>query len=214
MRDAKWAQSAGTANLNCPKGCSVHFGITICRNTLKLGSRLRGQPLPRGKMVSSAGGEQMCCTSLALWICMRVAPKTMPPIVARDIRGGCWGYGSRGWTFSPVFHYTLLLRDRWQQRGTPNRMVSDMEVHRKQRCVTEFLHVGKEMALLDIHWHLLECLWRPNSGCEYSKVMGGVFQQWWQWVTSTGAGFYKQGVQVLVRCWRKCIANGSENVEK
>ncbi len=35
-----------------------------------------------------------------------------------------------------------------------NRMVSDMEVWMKQRCVTEFLHVGK-MALIDIHQHLL-----------------------------------------------------------
>ena len=33
------------------------------------------------------------------------------------------------------------------------------------------------------HWHslmLAECLWRPNSGCENSEAVSGVFQQWWQ----------------------------------
>ena len=36
---------------------------------------------------------------------------------AHDIRGGCWWYSSRSWTFLPIFHYILLLCDRWQQRG-------------------------------------------------------------------------------------------------
>jgi len=34
-----------------------------------------------------------------------------------------------------------------------------------------------------------------------------------QWATSTGAGFYEQGMETLVRCWRKCIANGGDYVE-
>ena len=33
-------------------------------------------------------------------------------------------------------------------------MASDMEVHLKQRCVTEFFHVEK-MSSIDIDWHLL-----------------------------------------------------------
>ena len=39
----------------------------------------------------------------------------------------------------------------------------------------------------------------PNSGCEYSEVVRGVFQQWrqQQWVTSTGADFYEHGMQLL-----------------
>ena len=69
------------------------------------------------------------------------------------------------------------------------------------------------------HWHslmLAEHLWRPNSGCEHSEVVGGAFQQWWQqqWVTSTGAGFDEHGMQALVHCWWKCIANGGDYVEK
>ncbi len=38
--------------------------------------------------------------------------------------------------------------------GQSDRRTSDMEVHMKQRCVTEFRHEEK-MALIDIHWHLL-----------------------------------------------------------
>lgn len=38
--------------------------------------------------------------------------------------------------------------------GQSEKMVSDMEVHVKQRCVIVFLHVDK-IAFTDIHWHLL-----------------------------------------------------------
>ena len=58
------------------------------------------------------------------------------------------------------------------------------------KCGTEFLHVEKS----GTHWHssvLAEHLWWPNSGCEQSEVVGGVFQQWWQqWVTFAAADFY------------------------
>ena len=39
-------------------------------------------------------------------------------MLAYDIRGRCRWYGSRGCTFPPIFHYMLLLCDRWQQRGS------------------------------------------------------------------------------------------------
>ena len=38
--------------------------------------------------------------------------------LTHDIGGGCWWYGSRGWTFPPASHYGLLLCDGWQQRGS------------------------------------------------------------------------------------------------
>jgi len=56
-------------------------------------------------------------------------------------------------------------------------MVSDVEVHMKQRGGTEFLHVEK-MAPTDIHRCLAERLWRPDDGCEHHEVVGGEFQQW------------------------------------
>jgi len=67
-----------------------------------------------------------------------------------------------------------------------------MEVHMKQRSVTEFLHVEKK-------WHpltLAEHLWKPNSRC-HTEAMSGAFQQWQQWVTSTDAGFYKKACRLL-----------------
>ena len=57
------------------------------------------------------------------------------------------------------------------------------------------------------------CLWRPNSGREYGEVVGGAFQQWEQWVTSTGVNFYEHAMQVLVHCRQKCIANVGGYVE-
>ena len=67
------------------------------------------------------------------------------------------------------------------------------------------------------HWHssmLAECFWRSNSECEHSEAVGGAFQQWWGWVTSTGADFYKYGMQALVHHWRKCIACYGHYAEK
>ena len=49
-------------------------------------------------------------------------------------------------------------------------MVSDMEVHRKQKRVTEFFHTEK-MAPTGIHQHLLN-IYR----CEHSEVVSGAFQ--------------------------------------
>ena len=68
----------------------------------------------------------------------------------------------------------------------------------------------------DTNWHssiIAELWWIPNSGCEDSEAVGGVFQQWWQCVVFTGADFYEHSMQALVhQC--KCIANGSDYVEK
>jgi len=42
--------------------------------------------------------------------------------------------------------------------GQSDRMVSDMEVHMKQKCAIEFLHV-EEMVPTDIHQYLLNIYW-------------------------------------------------------
>ena len=39
-------------------------------------------------------------------------------MLARDVRGRWWWYGSRGWTFLPIFRYILVLWDRWQKRDS------------------------------------------------------------------------------------------------
>ena len=61
--------------------------------------------------------------------------------------------------------------------GQSDEMVSDMEACVKQRCIIEFLHVEKDFS----HWCLLMlavCLWKPNSGCEHSDEVSGIFQPW------------------------------------
>ena len=67
-----------------------------------------------------------------------------------------------------------------------------------------------------VHWHsstLAEGLWRPNSGCEHSEAVGGVFQQWLQqqWVTSKCAEFYKRVMQAFTHCWWKFTGTGGNS---
>jgi len=61
-------------------------------------------------------------------------------MLAHDIRGKWW-YGSRCWTFSPVFHHTLLLWDRWQQRG-----------------------------ILTKWWLMWKCVWRKGVSLNFSML--------------------------------------------
>ena len=75
-------------------------------------------------------------------------------MLAHDVRGECCWYGSRGWTFPPIFRQILLPCDRWQHGGQSDKMASDMEVRMKQRCIIEFLHAEK-IAPNDIHRRLL-----------------------------------------------------------
>ena len=61
---------------------------------------------------------------------------------------------------------------------------------------------------------LAERLWRPNSACEHSEVVGWVLQQWRQRVTAAGADLDERSMQAPVHLWKKCIGNGSDSVEK
>ena len=74
-------------------------------------------------------------------------------MLVHDIRGRCWWYGNRGWTFC---QYSITFCSALQKvaEGQSGSMVSHMEVCMEQRCVTEFPHVEK-MAPTDIHRHLL-----------------------------------------------------------
>ena len=59
--------------------------------------------------------------------------------------------------------------------GQSEKTASDVEVHMKQKCVTEFLSAEKDCT----QWHslmLAECLWRPNSGYEHCEAMDDTFQ--------------------------------------
>ena len=141
-------------------------------------------------------------------------------MIANDIRGGCWWYGSKGWIFTPVFYYSLLLCDRWQQRGQSDKITSDMEMHMKLRCRTEFLNVEK-MAPTDIHQCLLNVQgdqtvdvssmrrWLVHSSSGDSCVDDKAYSRWWcSVITSASADFYDRGMQYLVDHRQKCIGSG------
>ena len=134
-------------------------------------------------------------------------------VLAHDVKGGCWCYGNRGWTFPPISGYFLLLCDGWQQRGSLTKWSLAWKSRWRKAC-----HWVPPCGKNGTHWHssvLAECLWRSNSGCQHREAVGGEFQQWWQWqrVTSAGAGCHKRSMQAL-HLWQKCIANGSDYVEK
>jgi len=68
-----------------------------------------------------------------------------------DIRGACWWYGRRGWTFLSIFPYILSLCDRRQQRG------SLTEWHLTWKClwskgVSPNSSMRENMAPIDACW--------------------------------------------------------------
>jgi len=105
-------------------------------------------------------------------------------MLAHNIRGRCWWYGSRGWIFPPMFHYILLLRGRgalWQN-GIWCQSAHEAKVH-------PWIPPCREKK--GTHWHsstLAEYFWRPNRGCEHSEEVSGTFHEcnmqhvhhWWK----------------------------------
>ena len=101
-------------------------------------------------------------------------------MLAHNARGRCWWDGSRGRTFTPVFHYTLFLCGRWQQRGSLIEWCLTWEC-RWSKGVSLSSSTWKKMAPIDIHQQL-QNISRDQIGCEHSEMAGGVcmFHQWWQ----------------------------------
>ena len=135
------------------------------------------------------------------------------------IRGGCWWYSSRGWTFPSEFFYGLLPFDRWQQRGSPTKW-----------CLTWKYRLGKSvevnfsMQKNVIHWHssaLTECFWRPKTGYGHGEVVGGAVLQWQEqtfghlhWYTFLQVQHTRSCSLLEKLLEKKCIANGGDYVEK
>lgn len=61
-------------------------------------------------------------------------------------------------------------------KGLMEKMAFDVEVCMKQWRVSEFLLKKKKIVFIDIHWHS-EHLWKQNSRCKNSEVMGVTLQQ-------------------------------------
>jgi len=108
--------------------------------------------------------------------------KVMPPILF------CWpttsdvDVGIMAVEVEPSRQKSITFFDH----ATDGSRSSLTEWHLTWKCVwskgVEFnSFMKKKMALNHIHRHLTEFFWRPNSGYEYSEVVGSAFQQWQQW---------------------------------
>ena len=127
-------------------------------------------------------------------------------MLAHDIRGRCWWYGSMGWTFPLIVCSILLLCDRWQQRGSLTNGIWRGSVY-EAKVYHWIPPCGKKCT----HWHSLmlgECFWRPNSGYKRCEAVGGAFQQREQW-QGRQATFWV-ATQSLVHGWWKCIVSGGD----
>ena len=88
-------------------------------------------------------------------------------MLAHNIRGGCW-YGSKGWTFPPIFCYALSLYNRWQQRGSWQNGVWHGKADEAKVCHWTPPCRKKQHPLTSLM--LSERFWRPNRGCEHSEI--------------------------------------------
>ena len=105
-------------------------------------------------------------------------------MLAHSIRGRWWWYGSTGSTFLPMFCYTLLLCNRWQQRGRLTKW------HLTWKC-----RWSKDMSLNSYIWKK----WHLLTFTDVSTV------RWWvvcfssgDNVTSTCSDFNEHSMQAFV----------------
>lgn len=115
-------------------------------------------------------------------------------------------------------------------RGAVWQMASDMEVHMKQRCVTEFLHVEK-IAPINIHWCLLNIYENQTVNMSTVRQLVAVTVTWkishvadvdaqlshQKWRASPSADpwesvDYNQGTVYRAEYWLQCFGNDGGNV--
>lgn len=98
-------------------------------------------------------------------------------MLAHDIRGGCWWYGNRGWTF-PATQVVAMgqMAAEWHSWQSAIWHGSEYEV--------KGWNLNSSMKKNGIHWHSLtlsEHFWRSDSESEHCEALGGTFHQWRQW---------------------------------
>jgi len=151
--------------------------------------------------------------------CRRAASKVMSSTLLCwpiTIRGRCWWYGSRGWTFPPIPHYMLLLCNQWQQRGS----LTEWCLTRKCIWSTGVAWISS----MQKKYHPLTFInsyWIVNGDqtvdVRTSEGVGGAFQHWWQWCERRATLWMAAQIfmsAALVHCYPKCIANGGDCVGK
>ena len=130
---------------------------------------------------------------------------------AHNIRGRWWWYGSRGWTFLPMFCYILLPFDTWQQKDSLTKW------HLTWKCQqSKGLSLNSSMQK---KWHPLTFV---NVCWIFMETKQWMWAQWGSgWCVSavtTTVGHlhwcrFWWAMQVLVY-WQKWIADGGDCVEE
>ena len=100
-------------------------------------------------------------------------------MLIHDNRGRWRWYSSKRWTFLPIFPYILLPCNGWQQRSSLTECLAWKCGWSRGEELNSPMWEKKNGTC----WPSLmvaEYLWRSDSGCEHSEVVGDVFQQWQQ----------------------------------
>ena len=74
--------------------------------------------------------------------------------MVHNVRGRCSWYGSREWTFQPIFYCILLPCDRWQQRSSLTKWHLTWKCEWSKDVELNF-PTQKKMTPIGIHWHVL-----------------------------------------------------------
>ena len=122
-------------------------------------------------------------------------------MLAHDVRGGYWWYGSIGRTV-PTMLLLVFAMQQMAAEGQTDKMACETEVFVMQRCVTEFL-LGETVTVTDVHQSLLSVGGDQTVNVNAVRCGDGAFQQRQQQqrLASSAAGSYKPGMQSSVHCW-------------
>ena len=124
---------------------------------------------------------------------------------SHTVRGGYWWYGSRGWTFPPIFHHMLLF-DRWQQRCYLT------EWGLTWKCIwSKGVSLSSSMWK---KWHPLAFMDACQTFMETKQCMCVQWGSGWcisAVATATAGHLYWCR---FLQAWQKGIANDGGNVEK
>ena len=106
-------------------------------------------------------------------------------MLAHSVRGRCWWYGRKGWTFPPVFHSMLLPCDRWQPRGSLTERCLTWKCT-WSRSVWNWIPPCRNSGT---HWHPL-----TRAEVDRDQTKQWTWAQWW------GGYCVSSGVAVM---WRQ-----------
>ena len=133
-------------------------------------------------------------------------------MLAHNVTGRCWWYGSRCWTFPPIFPYILLPWDKWQQRNSLTKWSL------MWKCIwSKGVPLHSSVWKKRTHWHSLTLRVYGDQTVDVSTMR--------QWVVHFSSGkmsrvpdsradFFEHGMQDLIHHRWKYISNGGDCVEK